>query len=48
VVLTGGAQKEPRPVCEIQAAMNEGKTDQLAYFAFDLLFLNGERQLKCP
>jgi ATP-dependent DNA ligase len=26
----------------LQAAMDEGKTDQLVFFAFDLLFLNGK------
>ena len=26
----------------LQAAMDEGRTDQLVFFAFDLLFLNGE------
>lgn len=26
----------------LQAAMDDGKTDQLVFFAFDLLFLNGE------
>ena len=25
----------------LQAAMDEGRTDQLTFFAFDLLFLNG-------
>lgn len=26
----------------LQAAMDEGRTDQLVFYAFDLLFLNGE------
>jgi hypothetical protein len=26
----------------LQAAMDEGRTDQPVFFAFDLLFLNGE------
>jgi DNA ligase D-like protein (predicted ligase) len=32
----------------LQAAMDEGKTDQLVFFAFDLLFLNGERTAQLP
>ena len=32
----------------LQAAMDEGKTDQLVFFAFDLLFLNGEEIAQLP
>ena len=32
----------------LQAAMDEGKTDQLVFFAFDLLFLNGESTTQLP
>jgi DNA ligase D-like protein (predicted ligase) len=32
----------------LQAAMDEGKTDQLVFFAFDLLFLNGESTVQLP
>lgn len=32
----------------LQAAMDEGKTDQLVFFAFDLLFLNGESTVGLP
>jgi hypothetical protein len=32
----------------LQAAMDEGKTDQLVFFAFDLLFLNGESTAQLP
>ena len=32
----------------LQAAMDEGKTDQLVFFAFDLLFLNGEATAQLP
>jgi ATP-dependent DNA ligase len=32
----------------LQAAMDEGKTDQLVLFAFDLLFLNGESTAELP
>jgi len=32
----------------LQAAMDEGKTDQLVFFAFDLLFLNGESTAGLP
>ena len=28
--------------------MDEGKTDQLVFFAFDLLFLNGESTAQLP
>jgi bifunctional non-homologous end joining protein LigD len=28
--------------------MNEGRTDQLVFFAFDLLFLNGESTAHLP
>jgi bifunctional non-homologous end joining protein LigD len=32
----------------LQAAMDEGKTDQLVFFAFDLLFLNGKSVAQLP
>ena len=32
----------------LQAAMDEGRTDQLIFFAFDLLFLNGESTAPLP
>ena len=32
----------------LQAAMHEGKTDKLVFFAFDLLFLNGESTAELP
>jgi bifunctional non-homologous end joining protein LigD len=32
----------------LQAAMDEGKTDQLVFFAFDLLFLNGKSTAQLP
>ena len=32
----------------LQAAMDEGRTDQLVFFAFDLLFLNGESTTELP
>jgi len=32
----------------LQAAMDEGKTDQLVFFAFDLLFLNGKSTAILP
>ena len=32
----------------LQAAMDEGRTDQLVFFAFDLLFLNGESTAQLP
>ena len=32
----------------LQAAMDEGRTDQLVFFAFDLLFLNGESTALLP
>jgi bifunctional non-homologous end joining protein LigD len=32
----------------LQAAMDEGRTDQLAFFVFDLLFLNGESTAQLP
>lgn len=32
----------------LQAAMDEGRTDQLVFFAFDLLFLNGEDVAPLP
>jgi bifunctional non-homologous end joining protein LigD len=32
----------------LQAAMDEGRTDQLEFFAFDLLFLNGESTAQLP
>jgi DNA ligase D-like protein (predicted ligase) len=32
----------------LQAAMDEGRTDQLVFFAFDLLFLNGESAAQQP
>jgi hypothetical protein len=32
----------------LQAAMDEGRTDQLVFFAFDLLFLNGESTAHLP
>ncbi len=32
----------------LQAAMDEGRTDQLVFFAFDLLFLNGVRTAQLP
>jgi bifunctional non-homologous end joining protein LigD len=33
---------------QLQAAMDEGRTDQLVFFAFDLLFLNGESMAQLP
>jgi ATP-dependent DNA ligase len=32
----------------LQAAMDEGRTDQLVFFAFDLLFLNGKSTAQLP
>ena len=32
----------------LQAAMDEGRTDQLVFFAFDLPFLNGQRTVLPP
>ena len=32
----------------LQAAMDEGKTDQLVFFAFDLLYLNGVSTAQLP
>jgi bifunctional non-homologous end joining protein LigD len=32
----------------LQAAMDEGRTDQLVFFAFDLLFLNGKGTAELP
>ena len=32
----------------LQAAMDEGSTDQLVFFAFDLLYLNGESMAQLP
>jgi bifunctional non-homologous end joining protein LigD len=32
----------------LQAAMDEGRTDDLVFFAFDLLFLNGESTAQLP
>jgi bifunctional non-homologous end joining protein LigD len=32
----------------LQAAMDEGRTDQLVFFAFDLLFLNGAKTAALP
>jgi ATP-dependent DNA ligase len=32
----------------LQAAMDEGHTDQLVFFAFDLLFLNGQGTAQLP
>src|SRR4051812_47264969 len=32
----------------LQAAMDEGRTDQLLFFAFDLLFLNGQSTAQLP
>ena len=32
----------------LQAAMDEGRTDQRVFFAFDLLFLNGESPAQLP
>src|SRR5207342_2348396 len=32
----------------LQAAMDEGRTDQLIFFAFDLLFLNGQSTAQLP
>ena len=32
----------------LQAAMDEGRTDQLVFFAFDLLFLNGRSTAQLP
>jgi ATP-dependent DNA ligase len=31
----------------LQAAMDKGRTDQLVFFAFDLLFLNGQSTAHC-
>jgi ATP dependent DNA ligase domain len=32
----------------LQAAMDEGRTDQLVFFAFDLMYLNGESTAQLP
>jgi len=32
----------------LQAAMDEGRTDNLVFFAFDLLFLDGESTTQRP
>ena len=32
----------------LQAAMDEGRTDQLLFFTFDLLFLNGQSTAQLP
>ena len=32
----------------LQAAMDEGRTDELVFSAFDLLFLNGESAAQLP
>jgi len=32
----------------LQAAMDEGRTDQLVFFAFDLLFLSGKSTAQLP
>ena len=32
----------------LQAAMDEGRTDQLVFFAFDLLYLNGDSTAQLP
>src|SRR5688572_3176374 len=32
----------------LQAAMDEGRTDQLVFFAFDVLFLNGVSTAQLP
>jgi bifunctional non-homologous end joining protein LigD len=32
----------------LQAAMDEGRTDQLIFFVFDLLFLNGQSTAQLP
>ena len=32
----------------LQAAIDEGRTDELVFFAFDLLFLNGESAAQLP
>jgi bifunctional non-homologous end joining protein LigD len=32
----------------LQAAMDEGRTDQLVFFAFDLLYLNGKNTAQLP
>jgi ATP-dependent DNA ligase len=32
----------------LQAAMDEGRTDQLVFYAFDLLFLNGRSTAQLP
>jgi bifunctional non-homologous end joining protein LigD len=32
----------------LQAAMDKGRTDQLLFFAFDLLFLNGQSTAQLP
>jgi len=32
----------------LQAAMDKGRTDQLVFFVFDLLFLNGESTAQMP
>jgi DNA ligase D-like protein (predicted ligase) len=36
------------PIFSRLQAMDEGKTDQLVFFAFDLLFLNGESMAQLP
>jgi len=33
---------------QLQAAINEGRTDQLVFHVFDLLFLNGENTSALP
>ena len=43
------SMREGVPVfSRLQAAMDEGRTDQLVFFAFDLLFLNGESTTQLP
>ena len=42
-------EKEGRPIFQpLQSAFSTGKTDQLIYFAFDLLFWNGEDLRNIP
>jgi hypothetical protein len=43
-----GSQFGGRGRSRLQAAMDEGSTDQLVFFAFDLLYLNGDSTAQLP
>ena len=47
-IIQSGLTKFNRPDHEVQAAMDEGKTDQLVFFVFDLLFLDGKSTAQLP